>query len=189
MSRENPTYLIVDLEATCTDSNEFPRSQMEIIEIGAVAVNGTDFTIIDEFSEFVKPTRNPVLTEFCRRLTSSRQCDVDKAGVFSIVCQRFHDWVARHPDGIFCSWGNYDRNQLIQDCMRHRVPYPFASDYHINIKSRFAKQQGIGKKVGMQKALKLTGIPLEGTHHRGIDDARNMVKLLPYIFGVARIGK
>jgi inhibitor of KinA sporulation pathway (predicted exonuclease) len=33
----------------------------------------------------------------------------------------------------------------------------------------------------MAQALQLAGLPLEGTHHRGIDDARNIAKLLPYI--------
>jgi len=33
----------------------------------------------------------------------------------------------------------------------------------------------------MAKALKRVGITLEGTHHRGIDDARNMAKLMPFI--------
>jgi inhibitor of KinA sporulation pathway (predicted exonuclease) len=35
----------------------------------------------------------------------------------------------------------------------------------------------------MKEALKLAEIELEGTHHRGIDDARNIAKLLPYILG------
>ena len=33
----------------------------------------------------------------------------------------------------------------------------------------------------MAKALQLVDLPLEGTHHRGIDDARNIAKLLPYM--------
>lgn len=189
MTMKNKIYLVVDLEATCTESNEFPRNQMEIIEIGAVAVDGQDFSILGEFAEFVKPVRNPFLTEFCTRLTSIQQSDVDAADTYPLVNQRFREWVDKFPEGVFCSWGNYDRNQFIQDCMHHAVPYPFPSDYHINIKSRFAKRQGIGKQVGMKKALHIAGIPLDGTHHRGIDDARNMVKLMPYLFGDARIGK
>ena len=36
----------------------------------------------------------------------------------------------------------------------------------------------------MAHALKLVGLFLEGTHHRGIDDARNRVKLLPWILEI-----
>ncbi len=32
----------------------------------------------------------------------------------------------------------------------------------------------------MARALARLGIPLEGTHHRGIDDARNIARILPY---------
>ena len=39
------------------------------------------------------------------------------------------------------------------------------------------------KKLGMAEALKHCGLPLEGTHHRGIDDARNIARLLPWIVG------
>ena len=31
-------FLVVDLEATCSDTKEVPRQEMEIIEIGAVMV-------------------------------------------------------------------------------------------------------------------------------------------------------
>jgi len=37
--------------------------------------------------------------------------------------------------------------------------------------------------VTMVVVLKAVGLPLEGTHHRGLDDARNIVKLLPYALG------
>ena len=30
-------------------------------------------------------------------------------------------------------------------------------------------------------ALQMCGLPIEGTHHRGIDDARNIARMLPWI--------
>ena len=38
----------------------------------------------------------------------------------------------------------------------------------------------------MAQALSLCNLKLDGVHHRGIDDARNMARLAPYIFGSAR---
>ncbi|MDF2697512.1 MAG: Inhibitor of the KinA pathway to sporulation, putative exonuclease, partial [Labilithrix sp.] len=32
-------------------------------------------------------------------------------------------------------------------------------------------------------ALEHAGLTLEGTHHRGIDDARNIARLLPWLLG------
>jgi inhibitor of KinA sporulation pathway (predicted exonuclease) len=44
----------------------------------------------------------------------------------------------------------------------------------------FAEQQGT-EPCGMKGALRRMGIPLDGRHHRGIDDARNIAKLAQII--------
>jgi inhibitor of KinA sporulation pathway (predicted exonuclease) len=58
---------------------------------------------------------------------------------------------------------------------------------HVNLKTRFTEAQGLKKKPGMAQALGLCGLNLEGTHHRGIDDARNIARMLPWIVGERRI--
>ena len=55
--------------------------------------------------------------------------------------------------------------------------YPFGRT-HLNIKSLFALVHALPHEVGMDEALKLAGLPLEGTHHRGVDDARNLAQIL-----------
>ena len=83
MNLENyERFLIVDLEATCCDINSIPRSEMEIIEIGAVMVENRSFEITDEFQTFIKPERTPKLTPFCTELTSISQSEVDAAPNF-----------------------------------------------------------------------------------------------------------
>lgn len=49
------------------------------------------------------------------------------------------------------------------------------------------QRQGLAKKPGLDQAVKLAGLQFTGTHHRGIDDARNIARLLPYIFGDRRL--
>ena len=66
--------VIVDLEATCLRERK-PDFISEIIEIGAVKID--DDKIIEEMSLFVKPTINPILSDFCTELTSISQEDVD----------------------------------------------------------------------------------------------------------------
>ncbi|KPU95378.1 hypothetical protein APR50_30795 [Variovorax paradoxus] len=175
------TYIIVDFEATCSDRGEVPREEMEIIEIGAVALwqNGPDLR--GEFQSFVKPTRHPVLTDFCRSLTSITQKKVDAAAPFPVVLERFTTWIGTFDVPVFCSWGDYDRYQLQQDCEYHAVPYPFGEE-HINIKTRFASSLNLRKACGLEQALRRVGLPFEGTPHRGIDDARNMANLSGYLF-------
>ncbi len=172
--------LIVDLEATCCDQGSIPRQEMETIEIGAVMLAVDSLVTVDEFDRFVRPVRHPRLTEFCTRLTSITQADLDQAALFPQVLGEFQEWFKNRQPLLFCSWGEYDRNQLRQDCQYHGIAYPFA-DAHWNIKRAFCDALGRKKPCGMAQALALAGLALEGTHHRGIDDARNIARLMPRI--------
>jgi inhibitor of KinA sporulation pathway (predicted exonuclease) len=173
-------YVIVDLEATCCDQGMIPREEMEIIELGAVMLNGGDLKIESEFQRFVKPVRHPRLTPFCMKLTSIRQRDVDQAQPFPQVLSEFADWVAQFPNHLFCSWGDYDRKQLEQDCRFHDLPFPFPGR-HKNIKQAFSDYMRTRKRFGVGRALRKLGIERIGTAHRGIDDARNIAAILQYM--------
>lgn len=175
------TYIIVDFEATCCDQNSFPREEMEIIEIGAVALKEYGPQIHDEFQSFIQPVRNPNLTQFCTDLTSITQADVDGAETFPKVVRHFQKWIDSFESPCFCSWGFYDKKQLRQDCAFHNLPFPFDGK-HINIKEKFADYHGLKRGVGLGRALRMVGLSFIGTAHRGIDDARNMARLAKYCF-------
>lgn len=181
-------FLIVDLEATCCDQKTIARHEMEIIEIGAVMVDKNSLQAVDEFQSFVKPIKHPQLTSFCKSLTSIKQTDVDNALRYPDAIQKFKDWMYQYDNFLFCSWGDYDKGQFEQDCRMHGIPYPFASE-HVNIKVLFSQSQNLKKKFGMADALAYAKIPLQGMHHRGIDDARNMARLMPYILGQKMINR
>jgi inhibitor of KinA sporulation pathway (predicted exonuclease) len=174
-------YLVIDLEATCDDQGTIPRHETEIIEIGAVLCDGQTLEPREEFQTFVKPHKHPKLTEFCTRLTSITQADVEHAPRFSEAIAA----LARFIDGrdiLFCSWGDYDRNQFDRDARRHGLELPLGRD-HWNLKEAFRQVSGEGRKLGNGQALARVGLRQEGTAHRGIDDARNIAKLLPYVLG------
>jgi 3'-5' exoribonuclease 1 len=165
-------FFIMDLEATCWEESR--PGDMETIEIGAVMLEDGGFPRV-EFNEFIRPLAYPILSEFCKDLTSIRQKDVDRADPFPVVFQRFLEWLGPGPF-VWCSWGNYDRKQLQQDCRRHNIEWPESLSLHINLKEVFARHMN-RKQCGMKRALKMLGLPLDGTHHRGIDDARNITRI------------
>lgn len=173
-------YLVVDLEATCDDAGAVPRAESEIIEIGAVRVDGRTLAPIGELQAFVRPIVHPRLTAFCTRLTTIRQADVDAARPFPEVASEL---AAFGAGALFCSWGNYDRDQLARDAARHRTALPLPGP-HLNLKAEFARVRG-GRPQGMRGALARVGLAIAGTHHRGIDDARNIARLLPFVVGRA----
>lgn len=175
-------YLVLDLEATCCNQGTIKRHEMEIIEIGAVIVESQELRVLNEFQTFIRPVRHPILTDFCQSLTSITQLQVDQAPSYKKAIVHLQEWLSPYPHAIFGSWGDYDRNQFKQDSKFHKVPFPIALP-HVNLKQQFSESQGLSERYGMAQALQLAGIPLEGTHHRGIDDARNIAKLLPFILG------
>ncbi len=179
-------YLLIDFEATCADDQSIARTQMEIIEIGAVMVETETLKVVDEFQSFVRPVRHPRLTAFCTQLTSIRQADVDAAPSFAQMLEAFKPWLYRYRDFVWGSWGDYDLHQLRQDCDFHRLPNPIGAA-HRNIKQAFAQAQGLTKKPGLGGAVRMAGLTFAGTHHRGIDDARNIARLMPYALGRATL--
>ena len=168
-------YIILDLEATCWEKGTRP-TRMETIEFGAVRLDAHTLLPSDEFARFVRPIAEPTLSTFCTELTSITQRDVDAAATFPQVWADFLGWTGA-DDFTLCTWGAYDVRQLKVDCQRHNLPFPAHLESFINVKKRFATWQNI-RPCGMKRALDIVNIPLDGTHHRGIDDARNIAKIV-----------
>lgn len=169
------TSIVFDLEATCEDraiSNQFDN---ETIEIGAVKVqNGV---IVDEFQAFIRPVRTSTLTNFCKELTSIKQEDVDTADGFKTVMESFEAWAEQDGGEVeYLSWGFYDRKQLEKDAKHHGIEV-LATKNHRSLKHEHQTIKGLKRPVGVQKALTLEKLTFEGTHHRGIDDARNIARI------------
>jgi len=174
----NRHYIVLDLEATCWNDDKLrDKYQSEIIEIGAVKINDK-LEIIDEYDRYIKPKLNPVLSDFCKELTTIKQEDIDIASGFYEVISDFKNWIHSHNTNInynLCSWGFYDKKQLVQDCTLHNLPIKWL-DKHISVKHQFCKNRRI-KHVGMLTALRMLNLKHDGTHHRGIDDAKNIANI------------
>jgi len=174
-------YLVIDLEATCDEGHRIPRERTEIIEIGAVLVDANSLHIVDELQTFVKPVVHPVLTAFCTQLTSITQSQVAKAPTFPLAVERLRAFIGE-TSAKFCSWGDYDKNQFAREAERNQVTLPFTRG-HLNLKQAFSERLGEARRYGLGQALRRVGLRFEGTAHRGIDDARNIARLLPLILG------
>ncbi len=167
-------YIVLDLEATCWRKDKGLRT--EIIEIEAVCVNDTA-QIIGVFNTFVQPKLYPVLSDFCTELTTITQNNVTNAPLFPIAYQQFLSWIEGFKDNyVLCSWGFYDKNQLIKECKLHQLDTAWLIP-HISVKHQYAVIKALKRPIGMKGALELEKLSLEGLHHRGIDDARNIKKI------------
>ena len=167
-------YIVFDLEATCWEEKH--KHVSEIIEIGAVKINEKK-QIVDEFNAFIKPVLQPKLSDFCKQLTSIEQSDVDDAQRFTDVVENFKNWIGIPGNDYFlCSWGFYDKKQLIKDSELHNLPTTWL-EKHISVKHQHQILANLDKSVGLGRALKLENLEFDGIPHRGIDDARNIAKI------------
>jgi inhibitor of KinA sporulation pathway (predicted exonuclease) len=171
-------YIIVDLEATCWEVGTSVERQ-EIIEIGAVRLREPGMEREDTFARFVRPALEPRLTTFCTELTGIRQQDIEGAPLFAEVFAEFVAWIGLEPFRLV-SWGAYDLKQFAVECDRQACPLPATFSNHLNLKAAFGVIRG-NRPCGMAKAMAVTGLLLEGRHHRALDDAMNIAKLAAMI--------
>jgi len=177
MKNDTDILIIVDLEATCCDQDTIPREDMEIIEIGACAVDLSDFSVVDDFQLYIRPVVHRELTAFCTKLTGIEQTTVDAADEFSLAIGSYRDWLSGFGAiKAWSSWGNYDKNQFLQDYARHATPDLHEDLKHLNLKNLFAKAEG--ERMGLGWAIEKMGVKFEGRAHCGRDDALNMARLL-----------
>lgn len=167
--------LVVDVEATCWEGETPTGQENEIIEIGICMLDVATGQRLEKRSLLVKPERSRV-SPFCTQLTTLTQEQVDQGISFAEACAILQsDYLSR--ERVWASFGDYDRAQFERQCRARQIEYPFGAR-HINIKTLFALCYGLSREVGMARALEIAGIPLEGTHHRGGDDAWNIAALM-----------
>lgn len=169
---------VVDVEATCWEGDPPPGQVSEIIEIGLAVVDLAAGQRVGRHRILVRPERSAV-SAFCTRLTGLTQAEVDTGVSFSAACQALaadHQSLSRP----WASWGDYDRRQFARQCQATGAAYPFGAR-HVNAKVAFTRAHDLRARPGMAGALRIAGLPLEGRHHRGEDDAWNIAALVVHL--------
>ena len=175
MAKRLDVILVIDIESTCWEGHPPQGQASEIIEIGICPVNVKSLTRTGKRSILVKPEWSEI-SEFCTSLTTLTPDMFAVAGTLGgavrILQQEFHS-----KDRLWASWGDYDRRQFERVCREHGVAYPFGPT-HLNVKTLFATAIGDDREMGLDDAYNRLGWPMEGTHHRGGDDAWNIAAVL-----------
>lgn len=174
MSKNLDRIIVIDIEATCWENSPPPGEENEIIEIGICPVDIATGERSSKESILVKPERSRV-SEFCTKLTTLTQAEVDRGISFKAACGMLKSKYLTHQR-VWASYGNYDRRQFERQCQSQQISYPF-NPRHINIKTLLAIVYSLPREVGMAEALEILQLPLEGTHHRGVDDAWNIAAI------------
>jgi len=164
---------IIDLECCCWKG----KPAGDIIEIGIAVINNKCCKIVKNEAIIVNTIQDEV-SDFCTELTTLTPEFVDQYGItFRDACTKLENSY-NSKNRVWVSYGDFDRLHFQKMCTKYKVQYPFGRT-HINIKNLVALLEGWNKEIGMHGAYnKLLQNEMQGIHHRGVDDARNIA----YIF-------
>lgn len=200
------TVLVWDLEANCRCLNgevdTLPSDQpIEIVEFPVCPFfPKSESRSVEPFHSYVKPS--VPITDACTSLTGITQDHVENA-------DDLRSWMKQHAfdsdeaNTIFACCGNYDPRALINEANRLGIQLPsyfykpfmnikvIYSDYLDSINSPPLQRNGKPKKrkdnesysnLGMTDVLETLGLTLEGRHHSGIDDAKNISRIVAELY-------
>ena len=180
-------FLVLDFEATCERNDPTQKAWSELIEFPCVLLDASTLETVAEFRSFVRPTGRPKLSHFCTELTSITQQMVDDAPMLGEVLKHFNVWL---PEALGTSdlsrvlpvtCGEPDLSSMLpRECERKRLRVPSVLTRYCNVKKPFSELLG-AKAGGMAEMLRKLKLELIGHHHSGIDDARNIARIVAHL--------
>lgn len=190
-------YVVLDFEATCEADRHI--ADAEVIEFPMVLVDARTATPVAEFQRYVRPVKNPVLSRFCTELTGITQDMVRGRDPFPVVYSEALQFLAEAglgdapPMRSYCvvTCGDWDLKTMLPAQLRvsGQQGTPLSFQRWCNLK-KCMSQLGFGNGSGgggpapplglsgIPDMLQMVGLPMQGRHHSGIDDCRNLAAVL-----------
>ena len=156
-----------------------------------------DFT--SEIQQYVRPSINPKLTDFCKNLTAITQTQVDNGCNLRETLKLYDEWLrsnyligknsetsksgtistAQLPTFCIITWGDSDIGTILKEqCKRQDIELPSYFHEWINLKSLFKQHFGWEPHGGLQNVVERCGYAFEGRAHSGLVDSRNTAKIV-----------
>ena len=173
--------MVLDFEANCINGQRM--NPQEIIEFPFIPVRVEDRKIMSDltFHQYVKP-KHYDLTDFCTQLTGITQETVNKAKHIEDVLKDAEDFIKQTKidpkDICFITCGDFDFRCLNREATYKKIQYNNIFKRYINIKQFFNTAFGHSGRTSMVDMLNMCKLDLEGRHHSGIDDTKNIAKVL-----------
>jgi inhibitor of KinA sporulation pathway (predicted exonuclease) len=173
---------IMDLEFTSWEGSlarnwSEPWEWREIVQIGALMVDATDFSPRLEFEALVKPQRNPVLSDYFQNLTGIRQTDVDANG--KSFPEALSALVAFLAAAQIVMFNGYDGQILQENCAFHSIKFPLDPKRMFDFRPLLANTLSLPHNALTSSGLpKIAGIAVNGRAHNGLYDCHAIASSL-----------
>lgn len=172
-------YLVIDFEFTTHDSNYGkPRAFFqEIIEVGAVLLEGEKLDKTYEYQAFIKPQFFPRLTEACKNITLITQDDVNRGIRFADMLEEVAKKYKPRKTCIV-AWGDADWQVISYACKRYNLTCPFNFEDYIDLANEYKIFYSLERHMSLKNAILMQEIESHGLYHCALDDAINTVSIL-----------
>lgn len=178
-------YIVLDFEATCEeDCTPVPQ---EVIEFPLVVLDAAKGgRTVAEFRTFVRPVHHPKLSRFCQEFTGIQQAQVDKAPPWPQALARAEGWLDQElkkwgfKKPVFVTCGDWDLKRMMpKQCKICNIEVPERFNFWINVKMLFRRlMEGEDLYPELPRMLEVLGLQLQGKHHCGLDDCRNIARVV-----------
>lgn len=182
-SQNHDFFLVLDLEG-----------KVEILEFPVLMISAKTLQVEDIFHRFVRPSN---MSE--QRINEYIEGKYGKIGVdrvwhdtavpFKEVIEEFEAWLVQQKlwtegelnRAAFVTCGNWDlKTKVPQQCEVSRIKVPPYFMEWINLKDIYLNFYN-RRATGMVTMMKELQIPLVGSHHLGIDDTKNITRVLQHM--------
>jgi len=192
------------LETLGTTAKKF---KAEIVEFPTVILrrSGGQFEKVDEFRVYVQPAFHGV-SDFCTHLTGiTPEMSASDGARFLDALRRWVSFMEKYPKSLLLCCGDWDLSTMLPKQFKACSEQPAKFFAHeeakaddifrdllrrfgvvlggkwCNLKKIFADEEKLEFPVDMDGMLKHAKLTLEGRHHSGLDDCRNIAKVCQWI--------
>lgn len=168
---------VLDLELTCWPDGKVPPGQRkEIIEAGLTTIDLSSLTIGKSLSFPVIPTMSEV-SPFCTELTDWTEAKLKRQGM--TMKELVRRLATKHgaKNRVLVTDSGSEAETFRTQCELMGIDYPFGNETH-NVSTMFSMLTKRFENLSLKEKLRLLGLEFEGRPHSGVDDSRNIARLL-----------
>lgn len=175
---EQMEIIIFDTEYTAWEGNQERgwdgiNEFKEIVQIGAVCINAETLAEQSFISLYIKPARNPILSEYFSNLTGIKQEIIETEGEgFLQAIIRFTNWVGDRP---LYSFGG-DERELIENCLMLNIEFPMIKNNFYNAKKIFINAGIDLTNFTSGTITEAFGVAPKEPAHNALHDARSIAE-------------